>query len=400
LEPLTKSRTPSKAFCFLYKFCQLELTVNYLEELLNSKIPLMKGLGLLWVRHMVPPKELFHWYKHVLHIQTRIQANNDGQSETVSAFAIRLLRDLKYYGHALPKIPVPVHRLYRKKLLGIKIQEKRNRRYQSILKPGEDVMAMYHEDTEFYAATIERYNNKSGNYFVHFSDYDEKQECSLGQIKIPRELRKAYLRRRSDDSHRSPRGEEGRRAGDSQRSLRDSHRSKRRRSRSRSRGDHRSRKRRRRSRERYHSRDRHRSRDRNHSRSPRNYSRSPSRSPDLDKLIREEDSKAQCVDNAKNCAKGVMGYKMALCNSSGVGSGRLFDQDAFTKAPLVVNMSKNKEIYGPSRQRQKEIKAAKTRAMRQIPKPVKVQSKEYQSKMQKLYAKYGNAASNGKKRRT
>jgi len=366
LEPITKSRTPSKAFCFLYKFAQVGLSISLLEELLSSKKSIVKGLGMLYVRLLVPPKELFQWFKRILHDHTRIQVNNnEGPSETIAEYAFRLLKDIKYYGHALPKIPVPIHRLYRKKLLGMKIQEKRNRRYRSIIRPGEKVMAMYHEDTNFYAATIERFQEKTGNWLVHFTDYDEKQDCSLGQIKISRETRRAYLERtRGGDSHRSHRGE--------------SHRSKRRRSRSRSpRGDYR-RKRRRRSR----GRD-----DRVHSRSC-----SPSRSPDLDKLIREEDANAQCVDNARNCARGVMGYKMALCNSN-IDSGRLFDPDAFTKAPLVVNHSKNKEIYGPSRQRQKEIAEAKTRAKSKIPAPVKTQSKAHQSMMQKLYARYGNAAS-------
>jgi len=360
LEPITKSRTPSKGFCFLYKFAQVGLSISLLEQLLSSNNSILKGLGMLYVRLLVPPKELFQWFKRMLHDHTRIQANNEGPTETIAEFAFRLLKDIKYYGHALPKIPVPIHRLYRKKLLGMKIQEKRNRRYRSILRTGENVMAMYHEDTNFYAATIEKFQEKTGNWLVHFTDYDEKQECSLGQIKISSETRKAYLERsRGGDSHRSHRGD-GR---------------KRRRSRSRSpRGDHR-RKRRRRSWDRVHSR-----------------SCSPSRSPDLDKLIREEDANAQCVDNARNCAKGVMGYKMALCNSN-IDSGRLFDPDAFTKAPLVVNHPKNKEIFGPSRQRQREIAEAKTRAKSKMPTPVKIQSKAHQSMMQKLYARYGNAAS-------
>lgn len=368
LEPITKSRTPSKCFCFLYKFAEVGLSISLLEEMLNSNKSNVKGLGMLYIRLLVPPKELFQWFKRILHDQTRIQASNEGPSETIAEYAFRLLKDIKYYGHALPKIPVPIHRLYRKKLLGMKIQEKRNRRYRAILRPGEKVMAMYHEDTNFYAATIERFEETTGNWLVHFTDYDEKQECSLGQIKISRGRRKAYLERsRGGDSQRSDRGEVCR--------------GRRRRSRSRSpRGDYR-RKRRRRSRERD---------DRGHSRT-----RSPSQSPDLDKLIREEDANAQCVYNARDCAKGVMGYKMSLC-SSNMDSGRLFDPDAFTKAPLVVNHPKNKEIYGPSRQRQKEIAEAKTRAKSKISAPVKTQSKAHQSMMQKLYERYGNAASKKK----
>jgi len=77
---------------------------------------------------------------------------------------------------------VPVHRAYRKKIYMMEIIEKENIPFIKEFQAGVDVLALYHDDQEYYPAEIVEVMEDE-NYFIKFKDYDCEQEICLGQMK-------------------------------------------------------------------------------------------------------------------------------------------------------------------------------------------------------------------------
>jgi len=380
LEPVTRNKTPSHAFCLLYRLMQLKLSEESLNRLLNHGNPFIKGIGYLYVRFLVPSKKLWMWYRSEFHKKDLIQVSNGGHRDTVYSLLAKLLVEKNFYGQPLPKIPIPVHRKYRMKILDMKLRDERNDKYRSLLKAGVEVEAMYHEDTMYYTAQIKE-ELDDGNYEVLFTDYDESQEVSLGQIRIPKSLkRKRRYRSRSRSN--------GRRRRDRDRD--------------------------RRSRDRYDGR-RARKRDRRTRSRSRSRSDSMSESPDLDKIIRDEDQKNQVSSNAKHCAKKVQGYKMGLSTPT-LNAGRLFEPEIFTRSALVVNNPQNKIVDSASRRRRiKELRRNQEADMREKrkekdethgyhsghhrPERRVAPSQKHLKRMKNLKDRYGDASANERKKK-
>jgi len=358
LEPVTRNKTPAPAFCMLFKFFTMKLSENQLDELLTSEEGVLRGLGFLYVRFLIPPKKLWYWFKNCFADPTPIPIGNNGETtEPARDFIKRILKEQKYQGYALPKIPIPVHRQYRKKILLMELLSDGNRKYERYLKKGNVVKAQYAEDTEFYDAEIEEIDDDTGIYTVNFTDYDERQDVCLGQIKIPKDLKREFRANR--------------------------------RSRSRSRSSDR-RKKRRRSRSRSRSRDRRRSRSRSRGRRrrsrDRSFSRSPSRSPDLDKLIMEEDRRSQSAASAKHCAQKVMGYKkmlsVTLIDGGSTPNHMGIKPNDSSRGP-VMSSADLRKVRAKRREKSEREKRDREKTVQ-----VKAPSREHLMKMQKLREKY------------
>jgi len=358
IEAITKNRTPAKAYCCLFKLLKLKpgLSEVDLEDMITNKNGVLKGLGFLFIRIMIPSKRLWYWFKNSFHDAALIKVSPE-ESIPARRFVKRLLRDNKFQGQTLPSIPIPVHREYRKKLLLMDLLEKDNRRYERFLKRGIEVFAQYQEDTEFYPAVIEDFLEDSGNYLVSFIEYNEEQEVALGQMKLSREIRRKFRQRRKRE--RSP-------SRDRKRRKRERHR----RSRSRSR-----------------SRSRHR---RSRSWSP---SRSSSRSPDLETMIREEDRRLQSVTKGQNPAQKIMGYKKSLSVTIVDSGSRPSHYGTQTNEgggrPPLISIAASYEIRKRRKAKEKEFKEKASET-------VKAPSKDHLKKMQQLMAIYGDASAHKK----
>jgi len=364
VEAITKNRTPARAYCCLYKLLRMKPGLNEpdLMDMITNNNGVIKGLGFLFIRIMIPSKRLWYWFKNSFHDAAPIPISPE---ERIPArrFVTRLLRENKFQGQTLPIIPIPVHREYRKKLLLMELLEKNNRKYERFLKVGTEVLAQYQEDTEFYPAVIEEFLEDSGNYLVSFSEYNEEQEVALGQIKLPRELRRKFKQRRKRE--RSP-------------SSRDHKRRKRERHwRSRSRSQSRS------SRHRSRSRSRHRSRSR---------SRSSSQSPNLEAMIREEDRRLQSVVYGQNPAQKIMGYKKSLSVTI-VDSGSRPSHygtkanEGGVRVPPISSAASYEIRKRKMEKKKQKVSEAET---------VKAPSKDHLKKMQQLMAIYGDASAQKK----
>lgn len=353
LEPVTRNKTPAPAFCILFKLFTMKLSEPQLASLLESEEGVLRGIGFLYIRFLIPPKKLWFWFKNSFADTTPIPIGNNGETtELARDFVKRILKEQKYQGYSLPKIPIPVHREYRKKILLMDILQDGNRKYERNLRKGTVVKAQYAEDTEFYDAEIESIDEDTGTYSVNFTDYDEDQDVCLGQIKIPKDLKREW------------------------RSNRRSHSSDRRKKRSRSR----SRDRRRRSKSRSRSKGRRRrSRD-------KSYSRSPSRSPDLEKMVMEEDRRAQSAASAKHCAQKVMGYKkmlsVTLIDGGGTPNHMGIKPNDAGRGP-VMSSADLREV----RRKRREKKEREDRQRESVVQ-VKAPSREHLMRMQKLREKY------------
>ena len=61
---LGSSRAPSTAFCLLYKFFTMKLTVKQMTSLLMpNKSPYIRAIGFLYLRYTHPPKKLWDWFE-------------------------------------------------------------------------------------------------------------------------------------------------------------------------------------------------------------------------------------------------------------------------------------------------------------------------------------------------
>jgi len=369
LELLTPSRVPSKAMCILFRLCRFRLNAEKLETVVFHEHPMVKGLGLLYIRFLIAPKKLWRWYKDFFHDQQIVQSTRAG-TETVSKFVMRLITDAKVAQNAivLPKIPVPVHRAYRKKILAFQTQEKRNSKYLGALVKGEQVKAMYREDSFFYDATI-RKQLRNGNFDVYFDEYDESQECSLGQLKLPTALREKYIKNpnrfKGKSRSRSRSRSRGSRGRDSRSPRGRSPRGRDSRSPRRSRSP--------------------RSPQRERGRSPR-LPRSPSSSPDIDRMVMDEERRIAARKRTGR-RSGNTDYNFVPIRSAVFKSGG---------SPMVVDMAQNKAQGMSARDRERVTHERRQRERqarnRHTPSETKRPSRAHLQKLAKLQAKYGNAA--------
>ncbi|KAI9356248.1 putative RNA binding protein [Zopfochytrium polystomum] len=119
LEPFLKGTHASTAFCLLYKLWTLRLTIKQMTGILNHKdSPHVRALGLLYLRYVGDPSELWDWYVDYLDDETEVRAEGGVKAKviTIGKMCHMLLMEPKWFGTILPRIPVPIARDIEKKL--------------------------------------------------------------------------------------------------------------------------------------------------------------------------------------------------------------------------------------------------------------------------------------------
>ena len=121
LEPYMASgtTTPSTAFVILFRLFQMKLTRRQVQRMVNYKdAPYIRGMGLLYLRYVVPARTLWDWFEPLLddeEVMDPVRRAPPHEEEmdpeaTVGLFARHLLTDQHYYGIQLPRIPQPVQK--------------------------------------------------------------------------------------------------------------------------------------------------------------------------------------------------------------------------------------------------------------------------------------------------
>lgn len=288
-------------------------------------------------------------------------------------FTRQLLDDQHYYSIVLPRIPVPIARDIKAKLVFNDLMQAKsaeNELYRKNIKSGQKMKIRYSEDNEYYEAVIDEVL-ESGKFLVTFDGYNNQEEVDIGCLDIPDQLKRKKSsrspRRRSRSRSRS-RGR-GRR---SRSGSRNRDRNRRRSSRSRSRD--RSSRRRSRSRERS-SRRRSRSRSRSRSRDRDQNATSSSSGTDMkalaDEIIRRERESA--VAQGHDYARRPTSYKQSLST--------------------VVPTSAPRRSRSPAR---REVVVERKRT--ESPPRKKEMSASQKAKMLELKAKYGDASASSDKK--
>eukprot|EP00249_Psilotum_nudum_P019658 c27362_g1_i2 orf=637-1905(-) len=104
-------RGPSTAFCLLYKFFTMKLTVKQMQSLLNhGDSPYIRAVGFLYLRYVGDPKTLWSWFEPYIKDEEEFSPSSNGRMTTIGVFVRDLLLDQYYFDTLFPRIPVPVVR--------------------------------------------------------------------------------------------------------------------------------------------------------------------------------------------------------------------------------------------------------------------------------------------------
>ncbi|KAJ0959904.1 hypothetical protein J5N97_000338 [Dioscorea zingiberensis] len=104
-------RGPSTAFCLLYKFFTMKLTVKQMYNLLkHPDSPYIRAIGFLYLRYLADPKTLWNWYEPYVKDDEEFSPGSNGRKTTMGLYVRDLLLGQYYFDTLFPRIPVPVMR--------------------------------------------------------------------------------------------------------------------------------------------------------------------------------------------------------------------------------------------------------------------------------------------------
>ncbi|PSS21443.1 Pre-mRNA-splicing factor 38B like [Actinidia chinensis var. chinensis] len=104
-------RGPSSAFCLLYKFFTMKLTVKQMHGLLkHPDSPYIRCVGFLYLRYAADPKTLWNWFEPYVKDEEEFSPGSNGQMTTMGVYVRDLLLGQYYFDTLFPRVPVPVVR--------------------------------------------------------------------------------------------------------------------------------------------------------------------------------------------------------------------------------------------------------------------------------------------------
>ncbi|KAK8491453.1 hypothetical protein V6N11_059378 [Hibiscus sabdariffa] len=104
-------RGPSTAFCLLYKFFTMKLSVKQMHGLLkHPDSPYIRAIGFLYLRYAADPKTLWSWFEPYIKDEEEFSPGSSGRMTTMGVYVRDLLLGQYYFDTLFPRIPVPVLR--------------------------------------------------------------------------------------------------------------------------------------------------------------------------------------------------------------------------------------------------------------------------------------------------
>ncbi|EEC79973.1 hypothetical protein OsI_21598 [Oryza sativa Indica Group] len=111
-------RGPSSAFCLLYKFFTMKLTVKQMHGLLkHPDSPYIRAVGFLYLRYVAEPKTLWSWYEPYIKDDEEFSPGSNGKMTTMGVYVRDLLlgqvhseQKRYYFDSLLPRVPLPILR--------------------------------------------------------------------------------------------------------------------------------------------------------------------------------------------------------------------------------------------------------------------------------------------------
>ncbi|XP_050946228.1 pre-mRNA splicing factor SR-like 1 isoform X3 [Cucumis melo] len=85
-------RGPSTAFCLLYKFFTMKLTVKQMHGLLKHEdSPYIRAIGFLYLRYVADPKTLWNWFEPYVKDDEEFSPGSHGRMTTMGVYVRDLL---------------------------------------------------------------------------------------------------------------------------------------------------------------------------------------------------------------------------------------------------------------------------------------------------------------------
>ncbi|KAJ8428314.1 hypothetical protein Cgig2_015464 [Carnegiea gigantea] len=85
-------RGPSTAFCLLYKFFTMKLTVKQMHGLLkHPDSPYIRAIGFLYLRYAADPKTLWNWFEPYVKDEEEFSPGSNGRMTTMGVYVRDLL---------------------------------------------------------------------------------------------------------------------------------------------------------------------------------------------------------------------------------------------------------------------------------------------------------------------
>jgi len=104
-------RGPSTAFCLLYKYFTMKLTVKQMHGLLKHEdSPYIRCIGFLYLRYVADPKTLWGWFEPYVKDDEEFSPGSNGRMTTMGVYVRDLLLGQYYFDTLFPRIPVPIMR--------------------------------------------------------------------------------------------------------------------------------------------------------------------------------------------------------------------------------------------------------------------------------------------------
>eukprot|EP00753_Platysulcus_tardus_P016089 PLAT5403.1.p1 GENE.PLAT5403.1~~PLAT5403.1.p1 ORF type:complete len:373 (+),score=185.14 PLAT5403.1:150-1268(+) len=188
------ARIPSTAFCLLYKLCVMRATKKQMRVLLtHADSPYIRAIGFLYLRYTLPRDQLWTWFGEFITDEEEFAPSADGRMLPMGDFCSMLLRENKFFGTVLPRIPVKIERELKVKLLAAEEAAERalaNEHDRHLFVVGAAVRCLFSEDSKWYAAVIDEYHSDDDTFTVTYTDYGNVERVPLGRMVHPSQRKK------------------------------------------------------------------------------------------------------------------------------------------------------------------------------------------------------------------
>lgn len=156
IEPwIPRTRTPSTAFCLLYKLFTVRMTAAQLKDMLRSnQQQMVRGMGFLFVRFCIDPKQMWKWIAPYVADESLIKYKQKGAAIPLYEFIQLLFLGNKYCDILFPRIPIPIAKELKQKF------EEINAQYEDYDEPIETTES---EETSANRVTDGSHPLKNGN---------------------------------------------------------------------------------------------------------------------------------------------------------------------------------------------------------------------------------------------
>ena len=84
----------------------MELTVRQVQGLLDYEDNDVRAIGFLYLRYLLPPKDLWKWFSPYFDDEQEYSPGADGKVVKMKEYVTNLIENQKYYSTLLPRIPV------------------------------------------------------------------------------------------------------------------------------------------------------------------------------------------------------------------------------------------------------------------------------------------------------